>query len=304
MLWLSKNAIRNNHYLGELAALAVLEDFFCQKGASWLKKELEHEIPRQFYSDGVNEEQSIRHHKFSLEFLLLAHAFLDLQVPVDFWERSGEFLLGVMRADGSWPSIGDDDLGCVIRFHEESLKGDYRAVLSCFAILTGRGDFKEAAGKLYLEAELLFPRAEEKWSQIQSRERDSVFLFPQGGFSGFHNDKDGQGLLVKFGPYKWHAHADLFHLELWHRNQPILVDCGPYRYNNVPEQRRVFRSTPAHNTLVFQGRDQTRHLMTFGWGFPAKVLDWCFHEMDAGFSFTASHEGYKRKGSSIKALCL
>jgi len=44
---------------------------------------------------------------------------------------------------------------------------------------------------------------------------------------------------------------------------PIFVDSGTFRYNNVPQDRKYFRSTAAHNTLEFNGADQTKQFTNF-----------------------------------------
>ncbi len=91
MLWLSRNAIRNNHYLGELTVLAVLAKMMNRRDAVKLSKRVEKEIKKQFYTDGVNVEQSVRYHKFSLEFVLLAKLLLGIEAPV--LEKAGDLLL-------------------------------------------------------------------------------------------------------------------------------------------------------------------------------------------------------------------
>lgn len=296
MLWLSRNAIRNNHYLGELTAVALLSAFFGDEDSALWRVLLEREIQGQFFPDGVNVEQSIRYHKFSMEFVLLARLFLRIEAPV--LEKAGDFLVATRRPDGTWPSVGDDDLGCVIRLHEEGPDGDHRSILGILALLFDREDFAQAAGRLYPEAELLIPAAAEKWAQLGKAGGRQSFLFPDGGFFALKtgaSSKDST-FLVKFGPHKWHAHADLFHVELSLKGIPVLADSGTYRYNGIPGERRYFRGTAAHNTLSFNGADQTRQLSTFRWIRPAGVKSWDLREEEQDVSFTGAHNGYARFG--------
>lgn len=295
-LWLSRNSMRNNHYLGELTANALLSAFFQQEDADCWRTLLEREIQAQFFPDGVNVEQSIRYHKFSTEFVLLARLFLGIEAPV--LEKAGDFLLATRRPDGTWPSIGDDDLGCVIRLHEDGPDGDYRSMLGVLALLFDRGDFAQAAGRLYPEAELLIPDAAKKWEELSKSEERRSFLFPNGGFfvAKMGTSRDDLAFLVKFGPHDWHAHADLFQVELSVKGVPLLVDSGTYRYNGVPLERRYFRGTTAHNTLSFRGADQTRQLSTFRWMRPARVKSWSLQEEEQGFFFTGTHDGFGRYG--------
>jgi hypothetical protein len=293
-LWLSRNAIRNNHYLGELTAVALLSAFFGDEDAALWRVSLEREIQGQFFPDGVNVEQSIRYHKFSMEFVLFARLFLGIEAPV--LEKAGDFLIATHRPDGTWPSIGDDDLGCVIRLHDEGPDGDYRSMLGILALLFDREDFAQAAGRLYPEAELLIPDAAGKWGRLGKEGERRSFLFPDGGFFTLNTgvSRNDSTFLVKFGPHKWHAHADLFHVEFCLKGIPVLADSGTYRYNGVPEERRYFRGTAAHNTLSFNGADQTRQLSTFRWMRSAEVESWDLREEEQDVSFTGTHNGYAR----------
>ncbi|PNS36992.1 heparinase II/III-family protein [Mesotoga sp. B105.6.4] len=294
MLWLSKNAIRNNHYLGELTALAILSTMMNRKDAVKLSKRVEKEMKKQFYTDGVNVEQSVRYHKFSLEFVLLANLFLGIEAPV--LEKAGDFVLALKKPDGSWSSIGDDDLGCVFRLHNDVLNGDYKAVLSVLAVIFDRPDFKMGAEELSTEAELLVKDAASKWASLKELEPKKSYLFKEGGFFAYRTgwNRDDSYFVVKFGPHNWHAHSDLFHIELSINGQNVLIDSGTYRYNNVPEQRRYFRSTAAHNTISINDLDQTKQWTTFRWHKPARVTEWNLDENSKGFEFFGTHDGYRR----------
>ncbi len=310
MLWVSKGSARNNHYLGELVGLAMLKKSF-QEDVSSLIKEIEKEINHQFYSDGVNQEQSVRYHKFSLEFALLANLYLGIEAPII--EKAGEFLLALRRPDGSWPSIGDDDLGCVLRLHNDELNGDYRAVLSVLSLIYNRSDFKKAADHLSAEAEMLVENATDKWNILESREPKNIYLFDKGGYFIYRTgwNRNDSYFLVKFGPHRWHAHADLFHVELCIDGDCVLTDSGTYRYwykfgkVAIPELRRYFRSTAAHNAATINDKDQTEQWTTFRWHNSAKVTDWRIQETDGGFEFNGIHDGYERFGiqSERKISC-
>ena len=264
MLWISKNSIRNNHYLGELTAITLLGDFFQQKESQKNKKLLEKEFERQFYHDGVNEEQSIRYHKFALEFMIVAKVFLKINTPR--LENAIDFLRYTEKPNQTWPSIGDDDLGCVLKNTKDLYDYDY-----CLSFQQN------------METPLR-----------QTKE------FPEGGFFIHKNDEPKSQIIIKYGPHKWHAHADLFHIELTINNIPVLIDSGTYRYNNVPEERRYFRSTKAHNTLEYDGKDQTEQWTTFRWKKAAKVVNKKITEKNDKIIFSAEHTGYKKCGITHK----
>lgn len=302
-LWISKGTMRNNHYLGEITGLAILSKFFGENRQD-LMELIAKEFKNQFYSDGVNVEQSIRYHKFSLEFLLISISILNIELDINLLEKTGEFLLACMKPSGDWPSIGDDDLGCVLRLHEDPLAMDYKSVLSTLSILTKRGDFKYVSKNLSAETKLLFPESKNIWKGINYSVPQREFIFKQGGYYSYRTswDSNANWILVKYGPHMWHAHADLFHIELVISGIPILIDSGTFRYFykfgrlDIPELRRYFRSTTAHNTMVFNNSDQTEQKTVFRWGKSAKVIKTNVEQNHDRKLIILAHNGYERFG--------
>ncbi len=295
-IWLSRMSMQNNHYLGELTALAILAKLFDQKEQQEYRQELEKEFKKQFYNDGVNVEQSMRYHAFSVQFALIAKFFLDLDLP--FLEKALDFVLMMQKPDGEWPSFGDDDMGCVFRLNSKPMTEDYNALLGFLGLLYSDSRTRYVLEGQPTEPHLFIKNAQSKWNKLERKEPKFTKVFPDGGFwvtrTGW--DKKANWMMVKFGPHKWHAHADLFHIELSIGGRPILIDSGTYRYNNVPEERKYFRSTASHNCFEFDGTDQSRQLTTFRWVKMAKVTDWDITEKENGFTFFGSHDGYSPKG--------
>lgn len=296
IIYYSRGTIRNNHYLGELTSLAILSYFFNNKNAGRLKKLLEIEIKRQFYSDGVNFEQSIRYHKFSLELVLLAKIFLNINVGSI--EKSAELLLAAKKPNNQWPSLGDDDLGCIVRLNSVPLSDDYLDIINLSGLMTNNEELLNGNNIISPLAEFFLPKIKDKLKNIKfHKSTRKTFIFPKGGYfihrTGW--SEDDNYLLIKFGPHKWHAHADLFHIELSIKGIPILIDSGTFRYNDVTQERKYFRSTAAHNTLEFNSSDQTRQFTNFRWHAPAKVIKWDVNEDDGKIFFSAIHDGYLKR---------
>ena len=296
MIYYSRGTIRNNHYLGELTSLAILSLFFDYKNTAKLKELLEMEIDRQFYSDGVNFEQSIRYHKFSLEFVLLAKIFLNINV--ENIGKSAEFLLAVKKPDNTWPAIGDDDLGCVVRLNNNPLVEDYSDIISLSGLMNNNEELLNGNNIISPLAEFFLPQIKNKLINIKFQiNPQKTFIFPKGGYfihrTGW--SEDDNYLLIKFGPHKWHAHADLFHIELSIKGISILVDSGTFRYNDATQERKYFRSTAAHNTLEFNDSDQTKQFTNFRWHAPAKVIKWDVKEDNGKILFSAIHDGYLKR---------
>ena len=85
-----------------------------------------------------------------------------------------------------------------------------------------------------------------------------------------------------------HGHADMLSFVLYIDNKPIIIDTGisTYEKNN---QRQLERSTPAHNTVVVDGKNQSDVWGGFRVGKRAKirVLN------DKVYYLEAEHNGYK-----------
>lgn len=106
--------------------------------------------------------------------------------------------------------------------------------------------------------------------------------------------RDGPiAVLADAGPHGYlsiaaHAHADALAFTLNVGGQPVFVDSGTCDYFGSEEDRRYFRSTRAHNTVVVDNLDQSTQAGPFLWGRQAKttVESW------DGKTLVASHDGY------------
>jgi hypothetical protein len=95
-----------------------------------------------------------------------------------------------------------------------------------------------------------------------------------------------------FGSLAAHGHADALSFCVRVAGHDVLVDPGTYDYFSFPAWREYFRGTRAHNTLVLDGRDQSRMLGPFLWGRRARArcLAW---RTEAGRTLVSGeHDGY------------
>jgi uncharacterized heparinase superfamily protein len=98
-----------------------------------------------------------------------------------------------------------------------------------------------------------------------------------------------------------HKHNDWLSFELCIGNQPVIIDPGTFCYTGNMEQRRLFRSTAYHNTVVVDGEEQIDiHNSMFGLINPqgdVKVTAW---ESDQNYDMLeAEHTGYARLKSPV-----
>ena len=105
------------------------------------------ELEKHVLSDGGYMERSLWYHRYTLEiylhFYLLCRQF-NIQTPVALFkkiEAMGEFLMYASCPDGTYPLIGDDDGGSLMRL--DLVPGnDVKGLLSTLAVIFKRGDFK------------------------------------------------------------------------------------------------------------------------------------------------------------------
>jgi CDGSH-type Zn-finger protein len=93
-----------------------------------------------------------------------------------------------------------------------------------------------------------------------------------------------------------HKHNDWLSFELCVDGQPVIIDPGTYCYTGNIKQRRIFRSTAYHNTVIVDGEEQIPiDNCSFSLNCPygrVKILRW---ESDAQHDLLeAEHNGYCR----------
>lgn len=279
----------NTHLIGEAAALFVAGVTFdgLPSASSWKetgRRILVQEIERQTVGGGVHAELSSYYHCYSLDFFLQAMILArqnEVDLPSRAWRRLGDqldFVLHLTRPDGTLPLLGDDDGGRALALSAR----DYRCFadgLCTGAVLFERGDWKWVAGGFREETLwLLGPAAWRRHralparppARLRSDHAEAGYFVQRTGWGEEHShlvfDCGGLGRLGG-----GHGHADALSLVLADARGEILADPGTYLYNGDPVWRDHFRSTGAHNTVVVDGRSQSRPGGTFGWRSRARA---------------------------------
>jgi len=229
------------HTIAEAVGLVFAGETFraSEEGKKWLKtglKLLNDEARHQILDDGGPAEQSFHYFRYILDLYWLTVSFIERNNLSDctyIRQRLtlGEnFLTAFTNSDGKIISIGDSD--------------------DSFAI-----------------APTMYPKRSNPGSK-----RRRIKTFSQAGYTVIVYDKDSS-LIFDHGPLGMeplynHGHADALSIVLFKKEQPILVDPGTYHYNGVPEWRRYFKSTKAHNTVTVDGLDQAVQEDEFIWSKP------------------------------------
>jgi hypothetical protein len=303
---LSLYSSANNHLLGELVGLFVGSSCFdfwpeCSGWRSLAQRLLEREILLQVGPDGVNREQAMSYHLFTMELFLLAFAIgrnTGSPFSAAYAERlrgMAGFLDTVATPSGDLPWYGDSDdaRGFVVSEEDSPLEVTMQLAGLLFAEprwLRFRRAPTEAARALVPD---LLGSLDQKIS-VPAAPRE---LFPEAGIASVRTHDGAAALLMDFGPLGLgstaaHGHADA--LSLWFSidNEYFLVDAGTYAYHSHPEWRTFFRSTSAHNTACIDGRSQSEMAGRFLWSSKANARLLRFEDNSGQVTIEAEHDGY------------
>ena len=268
----SRYSSADNHLIGEAAGVYVGSHTWDRWSQSrHMRREakaiLEREAALQFSRDGVNLEQAICYHKFSLQFLiasgLCGRANGD-DFSAEYWSRieaGVTFMAALMDCRGNVPPIGDSDDGEVWRLGHGSEFNSYRSLVAIGAALFQRPDLQAKVEATGTDADpqvswltgLIPPVADASAMQrLPSR-------FDQGGYvilgERLHSDDEFR-VTFDCGPLGYnriagHGHADALSVLVGWGGVPLLVDPGTYCYNAEP---RVPPFLPWHARAQHAGR--------------------------------------------------
>lgn len=305
---LSTHFSPNTHLLGEAVALFFIGTLCPEIPASarWKRRGwqiLLQEAGRQVLSDGLHFEQSLYYHVYALDFFLHARILAEVNgatVPRGF-DQTIERMLNALSVLGSAappPRLGDDDGGRVFDGRRNRAEHMLDALATGVALFA-RPDFKAVAGGLREETLwLLGATGVAKFDAVgasppamwppASLAINGLFVLSTPGMKQqLVFDAAEQGALTA-----GHGHADALSVTLAADGRALLIDPGTYEY--VAQQRNLFRSTAAHNTLQVDEEDQARPRGPFGWERLPGVRT---ERRICGKTFdlvAASHDGYSR----------
>jgi hypothetical protein len=291
----------NTHLLGEGLALYIAGRSLPELASSARWEEagrriLMREARAQILPDGGHAELSTHYHRYALDFYLLALVVArrtEDSAAGAFEEvaaRLAEFCRAIADDHGRLPTIGDDDGGLLFPMCGRA-PSDVSDSLALAAALMERprlavGDAPEEAIWM-LAGEVPPPIAP------RSRGQEAARLFPDAGVAVLRTPE--AHAVVDVGRHGFmnggHAHADALSLVLSAGGHSLLVDPGTHTYTMDAESRDRFRSTAMHNTVVIDGRSQSRPAGPFHWAARparARVDAW---RPDSGF-IEGSHDGY------------
>jgi hypothetical protein len=302
----------NTHLTGEALGLfylgTALPEF--NRSSRWRKMGLSillEQLPIHIRQDGVYFEQTSYYHRYTVDFythlVALARA-CGLTLPAMVEERLSvalDHLMWMRRPDGTWPLIGDDDGGQLIKLGKRGAD-DFRDTLATGAALLGRGDWKHVAGDATVETLwLLGPDALARYDELDANAPAAQGrAFSDGGYYVMRDgwSEDDSFAIVDCGPHGasscGHAHADALAMEFAAAGANWLVDPGTFTYTADANARNEFRETLTHNTVTVDGESQSVPDGPFSWKHIASATTHDFIAEESFNYFEGSHNGYER----------
>ena len=303
-----------NHYISDLVGLLCI-GLFLQSNRSrmWVdfaRKELVSEMQRQVYTDGSDYEASTAYHMLVLELFYLT-ALLCKQngvfLPKVFWtklEKMFYFVLGIVKDDGTFPQIGDNDSGKILPFSARKPL-DCSYILAVGAVLFENPDFAIHEFGYSSEVECLFNSDSERlWNKLSKLGRITSTNLPSCRFAdaGLYimrsknnymciscgtNGQNGNG---------GHSHNDKLSFELRINGEDIFVDPGTYVYTSDYIERNLFRSTAYHNTIRLDGKEinEFEEFELFRMKGQGKGVEVTWASDEEFDLFVGQHDGYMR----------
>ena len=297
----SRYSSANNHALAELAALLCAREtwpLLFEDEKDDLSKELADEAASQFAPSGVNLEQALSYHAFSLE-LLCAAASQSRELLAKISELLGKAAAFLDRAREIMPlcgEYGDSDEAVATGILSRS-DDYYKEVASLARALSDPSPREEAVigedFQWYTGA----------WSESEPPSA-TLDLSKECGL--FWKGKTGEGLEVSFffktgplglGKLAAHGHADALSFIMSVNGTPVFIDSGTGCYHQSRKWREYFRSTAAHNALEANDQSQSMSLGPFMWRENYRTETENARMDEEGFSFSARHYGYKKRFS-------
>jgi hypothetical protein len=295
--------VNNNHYIANLAALALLGRALApvhHPAVAWYQfgeSRLWREILTQYYEDGVNHEMATGYHRLVTEMCLLSAMSADragAPPPDAVWDRLKEavrYSAACTRPDGWAPAVGDNDSSRVITFDRRHTR-DHGELITVGAgvfglALPGRAD--DCAAVPWLlgvpSVEPGFPEA----TPLRPFPASGIVIVRQGG-NYLYADLGGVGLRGRGG----HGHNDALGFELALGGGPVFVDPGTPCYTGDLKRHRLARTTASHNVVRVDGQEQAPLVGPWRIGNDAAVRDVRTGVEGDEMVISAEHAGYAR----------
>lgn len=244
-----------NHRTLELCAIFLAAVVFPEFEGShewltWSKAELLRNIQSDLLPDGVHCEQSTDYHHLVLKNYLWIKKLAvlnQIEMPDEFDQlvkNALEFSVYAHRPDGMIPALSDGDSRCFLDLLQQGY--DLYGGEDLLYVATGGAQGQPPANRSKGFPHSGYYVLRSGWGDQNEAYRDERYMIFDCGPLGAGN----------------HGHLDLLSFEAYAYGRPLIMDPGRYTYDESGSVnwRVHFRGTAAHNTVLVDGRNQTRYL--------------------------------------------
>jgi hypothetical protein len=295
--------LRNNHYLSNLMGLLISSKFLENKDSKKYKKyqrfsriEIQMEMDKQIYDDGVTYEISTSYQKLVYEILLFSIILgqsEDNKFENKYINRLHDmfvFLKSVSNLDGTIPLFGDNDSGSILVFNDYF--NEKRTNLPSLINLSEyffnpRSEIKDDT-TLYLgcKSEIQYKKTELK----ESYQSSGYYILKKNSFK----------MVLLCGPLSMkgqggHSHNDQLSFILNVNNIPVFIDPGTITYTGNSELRNYSRRTSSHNTVQIEEEEQNI-IGSDLFALKERTYSKCISY--SGDTFSGVHHGFKNRYNS------
>lgn len=260
---------QNNHGTSEAAALFIGGSFlighdpraekWARKGRHWLQERAQSLIE----PDGSFSQYSVTYHRVMLDTYSLVEAWRQHRELPPFsttmrerLSAATDWLRSMTNArTGDAPNIGANDGARLIQLTDSDYR-DFRPSVQLAAAL-----FQDV--NVFGEGQWNIPL---RWLGVKDGQHAACIQSKSFNNGGCHVLRNDNALAVlRYPRFRFRpSQADALHVDLWHNGTNLLRDAGTYSYN--AKGAEWFASSSAHNTIVFDGRDQMPRISRFLFG--------------------------------------
>ena len=309
---------KNNHGVSECiglvtAALLAPND---PESAGWRTlglKKLEAQLAELVYEDGGCSQHSANYHRVLLNDVLWCVTLMQRagEQPPTWLLKAGQRALAFVDAlmdpaTGRVPLYGANDGANILPLSDADYLDFRPTVQAGFAVLHGKrrlpeGPWDEMAEWLGAGAAQLSVAGNQLSGKTNSQEPITDKSPDFGRWSHFPDagcliwQSDDACLFMRCPTRFRHrpSQADMLHVDIKWRSQPITHDAGTYSYNTTGQFACAMEEAVVHNTVTF---DLSEPIKKFGrflfLPWPRGAAGWS--EADKGF--TATHDGWRKLG--------
>jgi hypothetical protein len=269
-------AQNNNHGTSEAVALFIggawlsgidpirypLAEKYSTRGRKWL----ENRVSILVAGDGSFSQHSTNYHRLFLDTMIFAEVW---RRKLGVKELSSEFYKSVKLAvswmeyftdplSGNALNLGSNDGASLLRVHGCDYR-DFRPTIQTSNALFNQirkypaGIWDQPLAWLGIS----LPSVPDKQLKVKNK------LFEGGGY--VYLKSATSWCIIRYPKFRFRpSHNDIFHIDLWHKGENILIDSGTYSYHQS-DKKQIFnlKSVHYHNTVSFDNEEQMPEISRF-----------------------------------------